>query len=193
MKLTPCSFRLSGNSRWGRRAGRSPAGWTMCCKHRFASHPAARIPRQRVPLLNNRNLEEFVGIFGSDLLWLQELQSVAAEENVPETVHLGNTLDLPIDLFYSFMIPQKHIVVSLWFAPSLLLVVTIRSTAVPWACFHGGCPTRSPAPEDNMWRWLKRQESLLKSKHFGSSTGKPGLYLKLEISAGYLGPGGKIY
>ena len=77
------------------------------------------------------NLEEFVGIFGSDLLRLQELQSVAAEENVPEPVHLGNTLVLPIDLFYCFMIPKKHLFVSLWFAPGLLLVVTIRSTAVP--------------------------------------------------------------
>ena len=34
------------------------------------------------------NLEEFVGIFGSDLLRLEELQAVAAEENVAEPVHL---------------------------------------------------------------------------------------------------------
>ena len=34
------------------------------------------------------NLEEFVGIFGSDLFRLEELQAVAAEENVSEPVHL---------------------------------------------------------------------------------------------------------
>ena len=55
------------------------------------------------------DLEEFVWVFGSDLFRFEELQAVAAEEDVAKAIHLSSEKNRPLAICFFNQAHLQHV------------------------------------------------------------------------------------